>query len=259
MDRVARTRGTAALCADSPLTGDVCFGDMLGAPEDRREHVARPESDPVHEAGYDRLQAEYLDVPWANGRLPLADHGCGDWYFLVVRGPEPPTLHRRSGHTDRGRARPRDGPVRGQVPYGIDRVHPAEHPLRGLVERVALRGPPQAGGDAARCRGRRSLSTTVTRAPAVAETCATPAPMRPPPITPATAGAEVMPGSSSPAERVMRSSPRTVRSGTPCTESRAHGSPRRPWRASATRGDVRGNAVSGGPRAACGPPLDTQW
>jgi hypothetical protein len=29
----------------------------------------------------------YMDYPWVDGRLPIVDYGCGDWLFLVVRGP----------------------------------------------------------------------------------------------------------------------------------------------------------------------------
>lgn len=85
--RVADGWGAEVLGADNPLTADVDFTEVLGGPADWAEHVARLESDPAYDAGFERLTAEYLDEPWCNGRLPIADYGCGDWYFLVLRGP----------------------------------------------------------------------------------------------------------------------------------------------------------------------------
>lgn len=84
--------GAAVLGADSPLTGDVDFGALLGKPDSPQEHVARLEADPEYEAGFDRLRETYLGRPWCCGRLPLADYGCGDWLFLVVRGPRRGTV-----------------------------------------------------------------------------------------------------------------------------------------------------------------------
>ncbi|MFE0516081.1 SMI1/KNR4 family protein [Streptomyces sp. NPDC058964] len=85
--RVTGTWGAEALGADSPLDSDVDFRHMLGGPGTWNRHVARLGSDPSYAAGFERLQAEYSGAPWANGRLPVADHGCGDWFFLVLRGP----------------------------------------------------------------------------------------------------------------------------------------------------------------------------
>ncbi|GIG68095.1 SMI1/KNR4 family protein [Phytomonospora endophytica] len=79
--------GAEVLGADSPLTGDVDFTELLDGPEDWEEHAALLESDPEYEAGFERLKEEYLGEPWCNGRLPIAEYGCGDWYFLVLRGP----------------------------------------------------------------------------------------------------------------------------------------------------------------------------
>lgn len=92
VERVSDAWGASVLGADNPLTGDVDFGEVLGRPADWDEHVALLEADPAYAAGYDRLEAEYLDEPWCNGRLPLADHGCGDWYFLMLRGPRRGTV-----------------------------------------------------------------------------------------------------------------------------------------------------------------------
>lgn len=84
--------GTAVLGADNPLTGDVDFMEQSGAPEDWDAHVALLDADPAYAAGFDRLQATYLDEPWCNGRLPIADYGCGDWMFLLLRGPRRGTI-----------------------------------------------------------------------------------------------------------------------------------------------------------------------
>lgn len=92
VERIAGSWGAEVLGADNPLTGDVDFGEILGQPEDWEEHEARLDADPEYAAGYDRLQAEYIGEPWCNGRLPIADHGCGDWYFLMLRGPRRGTV-----------------------------------------------------------------------------------------------------------------------------------------------------------------------
>jgi hypothetical protein len=78
--------GLPALAADSPLEGDIDFGELLGQPDDWDAHVARLEDDPEYAAGWDRMSATYLEPAWFNGRLPIADYGDGDWLFLVVGG-----------------------------------------------------------------------------------------------------------------------------------------------------------------------------
>ncbi|MFC0533750.1 SMI1/KNR4 family protein [Phytohabitans kaempferiae] len=81
-----------ALGRDCPLTSDVDFGELIGQPDDWDEHLARLESDPEYEAEYDRLAVTYAEPPWIDGRVPLVDYGCGDWFFLVVRGPRRGTV-----------------------------------------------------------------------------------------------------------------------------------------------------------------------
>ncbi|MEU9448860.1 SMI1/KNR4 family protein [Streptomyces sp. NPDC048277] len=90
--RITEGWGREALGADSPLTGDVDFQELLGGPEDWEAHAARLETDPDYGAGFERLQGQYLDSPWSDGRLPIADYGCGDWFFLVLRGPRRGTV-----------------------------------------------------------------------------------------------------------------------------------------------------------------------
>jgi hypothetical protein len=77
---------------DCPLSADVDFGELAGQPDGWDEHVARLESDPSYQAHYDRLTDTYAASPWLDGRLPLVDYGCGDWFFLVVRGPRSGTV-----------------------------------------------------------------------------------------------------------------------------------------------------------------------
>ena len=57
------------------------------APADWNEHRPRLESDVTYRACYEKYQAKYLDEPWCNGRLPIVEYGCGEWFFLLVRGP----------------------------------------------------------------------------------------------------------------------------------------------------------------------------
>ncbi|WUX71191.1 hypothetical protein OG627_32405 [Streptomyces sp. NBC_01429] len=92
MEFVEKGWGPAVLGADSPLTGDVDFVELLGGPDDWDAHAALLDNDPAYAAGLDRLQATYLDEPWCNGRLPVADHACGDWLFLMLRGPRRGTV-----------------------------------------------------------------------------------------------------------------------------------------------------------------------
>lgn len=89
---VAGTHGVAVLGKDSPLTADVDFGELLGQPDDWDEHAARLDDDQAYADSWDALQAEYLDEPWPNGRIPICDHGCGDRFHLVLRGPRRGTV-----------------------------------------------------------------------------------------------------------------------------------------------------------------------
>ncbi|MGN9908454.1 SMI1/KNR4 family protein [Phytohabitans sp. LJ34] len=84
--------GLTALGRDCPLSADVDFGELTGQPDDWDAHVARLESDPSYQEHYDRLSETYVASPWVDGRLPLVDYGCGDWFFLVVRGPRRGTV-----------------------------------------------------------------------------------------------------------------------------------------------------------------------
>jgi hypothetical protein len=60
----------APLGGDSPLTEDIDFAKLCHTPE-----------------SWEEQQAIYYDEPWCNGRLPIVEYGCGDWFSLVVRGP----------------------------------------------------------------------------------------------------------------------------------------------------------------------------
>jgi hypothetical protein len=77
---------------DCPLTADLDFGEIACQPDDWEEHVARLGSDPTYAARFDDLPSTYNSDPWLDGRLPVVDYGCGDWFFLVVRGPRRGTL-----------------------------------------------------------------------------------------------------------------------------------------------------------------------
>jgi hypothetical protein len=84
--------GPAVLGRDNPLTTDVDFGEILGKPADWDDHEARLDDDLEYAAGWEELQAEYIFEPWCQGRLPIADYGCGDWFFLILRGPRRGTV-----------------------------------------------------------------------------------------------------------------------------------------------------------------------
>lgn len=92
LGELARSCGTGVLGADSPLTGDVDFQELLGGGDDPAAHLERLDADPVYAAGVSRLRTEYLDSPWTRGRLPLAGYGRGDRLFLVLRGPRRGTV-----------------------------------------------------------------------------------------------------------------------------------------------------------------------
>ena len=92
MAQVEATSGLASLGMDSPLTEDISIGELMRMPADWNEHVARLDTDPAYEAGWGRLQAEYMGAPWCQGRLPIAQFGCGDWFFLILRGPRRGTM-----------------------------------------------------------------------------------------------------------------------------------------------------------------------
>ena len=92
LDQIEEYGDLSDLGRDSPLTGDIDFGELLGQPDEPGEHEARLERDTAYAEGWDALRAEYLSAPWCHGRLPLVDHGCGDWFFLVLRGPRRGTV-----------------------------------------------------------------------------------------------------------------------------------------------------------------------
>jgi hypothetical protein len=93
LDRLEAFSGDlASLGRDCPLSADVDFGEVTGQPDDWDAHVARLESDAAYQAHYDRLTEEYSGPLWLDGRLPIIDYGCGDWFFLVVRGPRRGTV-----------------------------------------------------------------------------------------------------------------------------------------------------------------------
>lgn len=76
-----------SLGQDSPLSETVDFGKLCNSPPDWRDHLARAAADPAYAACYDEQQIVYLSEPWCNGKLPIVDYGCGDYFFLIVRGP----------------------------------------------------------------------------------------------------------------------------------------------------------------------------
>jgi hypothetical protein len=92
MGQVERTSGLASLGKDSPLTEDISIGDLMNRPADWAEHTTRIETDPDYAAGWSQLRAKFMAEPWCHGRLPIAQFGCGDWFFLVLRGPRRGTM-----------------------------------------------------------------------------------------------------------------------------------------------------------------------
>jgi hypothetical protein len=87
LDRLESVLGSLLpLGRDCPLSADVDFSELAGRPDNWNEHLARLESDPGYKARFHDLTEAYNSEPWLDGRLPIADYGCGDWFFLVVRG-----------------------------------------------------------------------------------------------------------------------------------------------------------------------------
>ncbi len=84
--------GRSVLGEDSPLTNDIDIAELLGGLSDWDAHVARLNEDPSYSLGFERLRETYMDRPWCCGRLPIAEYGCGTWFFLVLRGPGKETV-----------------------------------------------------------------------------------------------------------------------------------------------------------------------
>lgn len=76
-----------ALGRDCPLDGDLDFGELLGHPVAGGDHGSGPGVGADDDAAFERLAEIYRGDPWSDGRLPIVEYGCGDWFFLVVRGP----------------------------------------------------------------------------------------------------------------------------------------------------------------------------
>lgn len=93
LDRLEDVFGSLLpLGRDCPLSTDVDFAEVAERPDDWNEHVARLQSDPEYARRYQDLTETYNSEPWLDGRLPIVDYGCGDWFFLVVRGPRRGTV-----------------------------------------------------------------------------------------------------------------------------------------------------------------------
>jgi hypothetical protein len=76
---------------DFPLTGDVDFREQCGSPPGWKDHVARLKAEPAYAAAYEELSTRYrFDA--LPGRLPFCDYGCGDFFFLALRGPRRGTV-----------------------------------------------------------------------------------------------------------------------------------------------------------------------
>lgn len=81
-----------AFTRDFPLAADVDFGTLAGKPASWDEHVRRLAHEPAYAARWDELREEYAAPPFDGGWLPICDYGCGDFFFLVVRGPRRGTV-----------------------------------------------------------------------------------------------------------------------------------------------------------------------
>jgi hypothetical protein len=87
--RITRRSGMlAGLARDCPLESDVPIGELVPQEPTWAEHVSRLESDPASEDRFDELAAHYGAPPFSDGVLPICDYGCGDFFFLVMRGPK---------------------------------------------------------------------------------------------------------------------------------------------------------------------------
>jgi hypothetical protein len=92
LSQVAEVWGLSSLGADSPLTEDICFSERIGRSDDWNEHVAKLNSDREYGAIWNRMRTKYMSAPWNRGRLPIVKYGCGEWFFLVLRGPRRGTI-----------------------------------------------------------------------------------------------------------------------------------------------------------------------
>jgi hypothetical protein len=82
----------ASLGRDFPLAADVDFGEICGRPARRDDHVARLAADARYGAAFEALKLRYQGFAALPGRLPICDYGCGDFLFVVVRGPRRGTV-----------------------------------------------------------------------------------------------------------------------------------------------------------------------
>jgi SMI1 / KNR4 family (SUKH-1) len=78
--------GRAGLGEDFPLTEDIDFGELLAKPKSWNEHAKRLEDEPTYARAWEELQEKYKAPEYHRGVLPIAEYGCGDFFFLVVSG-----------------------------------------------------------------------------------------------------------------------------------------------------------------------------
>ncbi len=83
---VKKAWGTEGLTEDFPLTADIDFGELCAKPKSWAEHVKRLEEDPSYARAWDELQKKYAAPEFHRGVLPIAEYGCGDFFFLVLSG-----------------------------------------------------------------------------------------------------------------------------------------------------------------------------
>lgn len=76
------------LAADFPFDEDVDFGALVGMPADWKEHIRRLKEEPAYGQAWDELKDRYHVPANYAGTLPICDFGCGESYFMVVRGAQ---------------------------------------------------------------------------------------------------------------------------------------------------------------------------
>jgi hypothetical protein len=102
-ESLAYLRGDlSSLGRDFPLTDEVDFMKECGAPLQWEEHVQRLQTDPPYDAAFDELKRRYLGFEALPGRMPFCENGCGEYFFIAVRGPKRGTVWLDSVDTSSG-------------------------------------------------------------------------------------------------------------------------------------------------------------
>jgi SMI1 / KNR4 family (SUKH-1) len=76
----------AGLGRDCALEADASFAELAPQEPTWSAHVARLQRDAAYAKRFDDLAAAYADPRFDDGTLPICDYGCGDVFFLVLRG-----------------------------------------------------------------------------------------------------------------------------------------------------------------------------